>query len=473
MPGRQPAKTGRRAGETPRREFGHAGRMPRALPSAGRPEDVLAHVAPGTDVILPLANGEPVGLLDVLERENERLSEVRVHQMHALHERPYIHGRFEDRLRHVSYFLSDATREAYWAARCDLVPNHFSEMPRLLEVSTRHPLVLAAASPPDRAGYFSLGTNADYVAALIGKVPFFLEVNERMPRTFGLNQIHASQLLGYSVADRPLVEVPPAQPDDRDRAIAASIVEQIPDGATLQVGIGGIPNAVLEGLGGHRDLGIHTELLADGIVDLVEGGVATGVRKQLRRNKVEATFCLGTQRLYEWLHDNGAVELLPVDLVNDPRRIAREEDFISINATTEVDLYGQCASETIAGRYWSSSGGQADFARGAMYSPRGKAFIVLHSTTGRGRSRIRSRLTEGSVVTTLKNTVDHVVTEWGVAKLRGRSLADRARALISIAHPDHREALEREAHEAGILRAVSAPSGAPTERQAHRTAPSG
>src|SRR6185436_11903920 len=282
--------------------------------------------------------------------------------------------------------------------------------------------------------------------------PFFLEVNERMPRTFGLNQVHASQLLGYCVADRPLVEVPPATPDERDRRIAAFIVERIPDGATLQVGIGGVPNAVLEGLIGHRDLGIHTELLADGIVDLVEAGVATGVRKQLRRNKVEATFCLGTQRLYDWLHDNGAVELLPVDLVNDPRRIAREEDFISINATTEVDLYGQCASETIAGRYWSSSGGQADFARGAMYSPRGQAFIVLHSTTSSGRSRIRMRLTEGSVVTTIKNTVDHVVTEHGIARLRGASLAERARRLIAVADPAHREDIAREAHEAGMLR---------------------
>jgi acyl-CoA hydrolase len=450
--------------------------MPRALPAAGRPEDVLAHIGPGADVILPLANGEPVGLLDVLERENERLRDVRVHQMHALHERPYIHGAFGDRLRHVSYFLSGATRKAYWEGGCELVPNHFSEMPRLLEVSTRHPVVLAAASPPDRAGYLSLGANADYVASLIGKVPFFLEVNERQPRTFGLNQIHASQLLGYSVADRPLVEVPPAASDERDRKIAAYIVERIPDGATLQVGIGGIPNAVLEGLSGHRDLGIHTELLADGIVNLVEAGVATGVRKQLRRNKVEATFCLGTQRLYDWLHDNGAVELLPVDLVNDPRRIAREDDFISINATTEVDLYGQCASETIAGRYWSSSGGQADFARGAMYSTRGQAFIVLHSTTSKGRSRIRTRLTEGSVVTTLKNTVDNVVTEFGIARLRGASLAERARALIAIAHPDHREQLEREAFAGEILRGGSGGGpgpDAPDGRTKHATAPTG
>ena len=422
---------------------------------------MLAHVGPGADVILPLANGEPVGLLDVLERENERLRGVRVHQMHALHERPYIHGAFGDRLRHVSYFLSGATRQAYWEGGCDLVPNHFSEMPRLLELSTRHPIVLAAASPPDRAGYFSLGTNADYVAALIGKVPFFLEVNERMPRTFGLNQIHASQLLGFCEADRPLVEVPPAAPDERDRAIAACDRRADPRRR--------------DAAGRHRR---HPERRARrarrpprprhphraaGRRDRRprRGGVATGVRKQLRRNKVEATFCLGTQRLYDWLHDNGAVELLPVDLVNDPRRIAREDDFISINATTEVDLYGQCASETIAGRYWSSSGGQADFARGAMYSPRGQAFIVLHSTTGKGRSRIRVRLTEGSVVTTLKNTVDHVVTEYGIAELRG-ALARRPRAGADRDRPPRppRGARARGARGRDPAR-PAAPSGAP------------
>jgi acyl-CoA hydrolase len=227
-------------------------------------------------------------------------------------------------------------------------------------------------------------------------------------------------------------------------------VERIPDGATVQAGIGGIPNAVLRALRGHRDLGIHTELLSDGIVELVERGVVTGARKTLHPNRIVTTFALGTQHLYDWLHDNPGVAMLPVDYVNDPRTVARERNFVSINATTEVDLYGQCASETIAGRYWSSSGGQADFARGAMYAEGGQAFIVLHSTTSAGESRIRLHLSEGSVVTTLKNTVDHVVTEWGIAKLRGRSLADRARALIAIAHPDHRERLEREAHAAGL-----------------------
>ena len=425
----------------------------------GAAEDVLAFVPAGADVIVPMANGEPVGLLDTLEAHHARLDGVRVHQMHALQERPYIHGAYASHLRHVSYFLSHATREAYRAGTCDLVPNNFSEMPALLRSSTRCSLVAAAATPPDRHGYVSLGTNAEYVTALIGHVPFFVEMNPRMPRTFGLNQLHVSQLVGSCEADRPLVEVPPVQPDERDEAIAARIVERIPNGATLQVGIGGVPAAVMAFLRDHRDLGIHTELLSDGVMDLVERGVVTGTHKQLRPRKVVATFALGTQQLYEWLHFNAAVEMLPVDWVNDPRVIARERDFVSINATTEVDLYGQCASETIAGRYYSSSGGQADFARGAMYAEGGQAFVVLRSTTRDGRSRIRAQLTDGSVVTTLKNTVDHVVTEWGIAELRGQPIAERARALIAIAHPDHRDALEAQAREAGIIPRPAAVSG--------------
>jgi acyl-CoA hydrolase len=304
----------------------------------------------------------------------------------------------------------------------------------------------------DRHGYFSLGTNCDYVAPFIGKVPFFLEANERMPRTFGRNQIHVSQVVGWTEVDRPLVEVPPATPSEVDRRIAAQVVERIPDGATIQAGIGSIPNALLAGLTGHRDLGVHTELLSDGLIELVEKGVVTGTRKSVAPGKVVTTFALGTNRLYDFLHENPAVELLPVDFVNDPRVIAREENFVSINATTEVDLIGQCASETVGGRYWSSSGGQADFARGAMYSPHGRAFVVLPATAAGGTlSRIRATLTPGSVVTTLKNTVDHVVTEYGVADMRGRSISQRARSLIDIADPRFRDELETEARRLSYL----------------------
>jgi acyl-CoA hydrolase len=413
---------------------------------------VLEHIDDDADLIVPLANGEPVSVLDAVEAAASNLHGVRVHQMHALHDRPYLHGALRQHLLHVSYFLSPVTRPAFHEGGCELVPNHFSEVPRLLRETTRCSLVLAAASPMDRHGYFSLGTNCDYVGSFIGKVPFFLEANARMPRTFGRNQVHVSQVVGWTEVDRPLVEVPPVQPSDVDARIAAFVAERIPDGATVQAGIGAIPSALLAGLRGHRDLGVHTELLSDGLIELVESGVVNGTRKSTAPGKVVATFALGTQGLYDFLHENPSVELLPVDYVNDPRVIAEEECFVSINATTEVDLIGQCASETVAGRYWSSSGGQADFARGAMYSPRGKAFIVLPSTAGHGAiSRIRATLTPGSVVTTLKNTVDQVVTEWGVAELRGRSLSERARALIAIAHPDFRDDLERDARAAGYL----------------------
>ncbi len=422
------------------------------LPPKGRPEDALAHVGSGADLIFPLANGEPVAVLDALEANASDLEGVRVHQMHALTERPYIRGEFGDHLRHVSYFLSPATRPAWWAGTIDLVPAHFSEVPIILRRSTRCSLVIARCSPPDRHGYVSLGTNADYVASLIGLAPFFVEVDPQMPRTFGENQLHLSEVVGWCEHDAPLVEVPPAIPGPEDRAIAALVAERVPDRAAIQLGIGAIPNAVADALRGHRDLGVHTELLSDGVVDLVEAGVVTGTHKTRRRNKVVATFCLGTTRLYSWIHENAAVELIPVSWVNDPRVIATERRFVSVNATTEVDLMGQCASETMAGRYWSGSGGQADFARGAMYSDGGKGFIVLRSTThDQAMSRIRVSLTPGSVVTTLKNTVDHVVTEWGVAELRGRSLRDRARQLIGVAHPAFRDDLELGAKQVGLL----------------------
>jgi acyl-CoA hydrolase len=420
-----------------------------ALPEPGRPEDVLEHVEPGSNLIVPLANGEPVSVLDAVEAAADQLDGVRVHQMHVLHDRPYLDGRFGDRLRHVSYFLSHVTRPHFHAGGVELVPCHFSEVPMLLRRLPR-PIVLAACSLPDRHGYVSLGTNADYVAPFIGRAPFFVEANPRMPRTSGRNSIHLSQVVGWCRADRPLVEVPAAEPDEVDRRIAAAVAERIPDGACIQAGIGSIPNGVLASLHDHRELGIHTELLSDGVIDLVERGVVTGVRKVRRPGKVVATFALGTQRLYDFLDGNPAVELLPVDWVNDPRIIAQEPSFVSINATTEVDFLGQAASETIAGRYWSGSGGQADFARGAMYSLGGQGFVVLRSTAAGGTvSRIVPRLREGSVVTTLKNTIDKVVTEHGVAELRGRTIRERTHALIEVAHPAFRDELEAEAKAMG------------------------
>jgi len=237
--------------------------------------------------------------------------------------------------------------------------------------------------------------------------------------------------------------------DDR---IAAFVAERIPDQATIQTGIGSIPNAILAALVKHRDLGVHTELISDGLMELVDRGVVTGTAKQLNRTKTVGTFVLGTRQLYDFLDENAAFELWPVRYVNDPRVIAQEAGFVSINSTVSVDLVGQCASETVRGRYYSSSGGQADFARGAMFSAGGQGFVVLHSTAKNGSiSKTVPQLAPGDVVTTLKNTVAKVVTEWGVAELRGRSLRQRASALIAIAHPDQRDELRYRGHHLGYL----------------------
>lgn len=415
-------------------------------------DGVLAHVPDGADVVVPLGNGEPAGILDVLEHAAAagRLHDVRVHQMHPLRDRPYLRGEVAG-LRHVAYFLSHLTRRPYAQGHVDLVPNHFSEVPELLADVVRPALVVAACSPPDDDGWVSLGVGADYAASLIDRVPFFLEVNRSMPRTRGRHRLHLSQAAGWCEADYPLVTSDPAPAGPVEEAIAGYVADRIPDGVAVQAGIGGIPNAVLAYLRQRRDLTVHTELLSDGFAQLIDAGAVSN-RRSLVPGTTVTTFALGSERLYRWLDQRDDVAFHPVDWVNDPRVIGSIDGFVSINATTEVDLYGQCASETVAGRYWSSSGGQADFARGARYSRGGKGFIVLPSTAKGGEvSRIQVQLSPGSVVTTLKNTVDHVVTEWGVAELRGRPIADRARALIGIAHPRFRDDLEREARAQGVL----------------------
>jgi acyl-CoA hydrolase len=416
-----------------------------------QPEAVLEHIGEGDDVIVGMFNSEPLTVLDALEADAERLSDVRIHQMFPYRERRYMHGVFSG-LRHVSWFLSPANREAFHNDTCDLVPNNFSDVPSLMRRTTRCSLVLAAVSPPDRHGYFSLGTHADYVAPLIGEAPFFVEVNHRMPRTYGENQVHISQVVGWCEADYPLSELPPRPLQEADRKIAGYVAERIPNGATLQAGIGSIPNEVLGLLADHKELGVNSELLADGFVDLIERGVITGTRKRIHRNKTIAANALGSHRLYEFVKENPGVEFWPVDHTNDERNMASEESFVAINATLEVDFLGQCASESLGSEYWSSSGGQPDFARGALFSEHGQSFIVLHSTAAdESISRIVAQLHPGAAVTTFKNTVDRVVTEYGVAELRGSSIRERTRKLIGIAHPKFRDELESKAREMDYL----------------------
>lgn len=414
-------------------------------------EEVISLIDKEADIIIPIANGEPIRLLDILEDHADKLEGVKIHQMLALRSRRYIHGEFEQ-LKHVSYFLSGATRKVYQQAKMELIPNNFHEVPRMLQKVTKLSMILTVASPMDEHGYFTLGTQADYVAEFIGKVPFILEVNEHMPRTYGHNQIHISQIAGFVEHHAPLTEeiAPPVA--DKDLLIAASVIQDIQDGDTLQIGIGSVPNAVISMLKDHRHLGIHTEMLPDGIVDLVNAGAVDGTQKFTNSGKIVATFAHGSKKLYDFIDNNPVVEFLPVSTVNDPREIAKEKNIVSINATTEVDLYGQCASETVGGKYYSSSGGQIDFARGVRFAENGKGYICMASTAKNDTiSRIKLQLTPGSVVTTGKNDVDNIVTEYGIARLHGVSISERAKRLIAIAHPDFRDELLFDAKKHGFL----------------------
>ncbi|HXJ80099.1 MAG TPA: acetyl-CoA hydrolase/transferase C-terminal domain-containing protein [Candidatus Methylomirabilis sp.] len=423
--------------------------LPRPATSAAA---VLDHIRPGADLIVEVANGEPVTVLDAIEAAAGQLERVSVHQALPVHDRPYHAGAFGDRLRHFSYFLTPRLREHFERGTVDLVPNDLSSIPAIMRARTKDPLLLLSVSPPDRHGYVSLGTTACYGAALMEDVRVFVEVNPRTPRTSGRNQLHLSQVVGWVEADYPLWSPPPVQITDTDRAIASLVAERIPDGATLQIGIGAVPDAVAGLLVTRKDLGIHTEFFADGLRLLVESGAATGARKRLQRGQAVTTSSFGSPEIYQFLDENRHVEFWPGNETNDGRVIATHPNFCAVNATMQVDLLGQCASESLGSHYISSTGGQADFMRGAVLSEGGQSFIVTHATAVNGTiSRIQPTLTPGAVVTTHKNLVDKVVTEHGVAELHGRSIRQRAQALIAIAAPLFRDELKSAARRLGYL----------------------
>ncbi len=421
------------------------------VPTPSTVEELVDRLVPGTDVVVPIANGEPRAFLDEVDRRRHDLVDVRVHQMSPMRPREF-HGADRGGVQYVSYFLSEHLRAPFAEGHIELVPNDFHAVPQILRDTCHHPLLVVATSPPDRHGYVSMGLSADYAAALLHEVPVVAEVNPAVPRVRGLHNFHLRDTVGWFEASTPMVEKAPPTVTYEDRAIAGHVAALVPDGATLQMGIGAVPGLVAEMLHHHTDLGIHTELLSDSIMALVESGAVTGRRKARERGRVATTFAMGSADLYGWIDDNPAVFLLPVDICNNPQVVAEFTNFCAINATMQVDLLGQCASESIGHHYVSSTGGQADFVRGAALAPGGRSFIVTHSTAlGGSVSRIVSSLSPGAVVTAHKNVADRVVTEFGVAELKGRSLRQRAEALIEVAHPDFQEQLVAEAKEHGLL----------------------
>ena len=351
-----------------------------------------------------------------------------------------------------SWFSSAGARKAVNGGYGDFIPAYYRDIPGLM-AGYEFDAYCVAVSPMDKHGYFSLGLTSSCCEALFDRSKrIFVEVNENMPRAVACMQLHVSQVDAIIENNIPLPELPKSALDETSIIIGNLIAEQIPDGACIQLGIGAIPDATGMALKSKHDLGIHTEMFVDSMVELIECGAVNNSKKQIHRGKSVTTFAYGSKRIYDYIDDNPAIELLPVNYVNDPNVICKNDNMVSINAALEVDLWGQVCAESVGTKHMSGSGGQIDYVRGACQSKGGMSFIAFSSTAKNGTiSKIRPILTPGAVCTTSKNDVDCIVTEYGIAKLRGKSLGERAKQLIEIAHPDFRDELRFEAKKRGMM----------------------
>jgi acyl-CoA hydrolase len=410
--------------------------------------DALDHLRDGDMIVVPTGVGEPPTLLNALSEQHQRFADIKVAQILAMRKYGYFEQACRPHVRHAALFFSGASRAGGQGGWCDFIPNYFSEIPALIERGLMPAdVVFAMASPMNQHGYLALSLGTDYTMAAVAKArAVVLEVNPNVPFTHGQCHVHVSQVTALVESEDPILEVGLPRIGPVQEAIGALVAEQIEDGSTLQIGYGGIPDAVVQQLTSKRDLGIHTEMIGDGILTLVESGAVNNSRKTLMPGKMVATFALGSRRLYDFMHQNPMLEMHPSNFTNDPYIAGQNDKLVSINASLQVDLLGQCGSESIGHLPYSGTGGQVDFVRAANRSRGGKSFIVLPSTAKDGRvSRIAPTLAPGTHATTSKNDVNYVVTEWGVAQLRGKSAKQRAHALIAIAHPDFRPWLREEA----------------------------
>lgn len=415
----------------------------------------------GAKVAMSIGAGTPPALVTALA-ERARAGEARDIRFYymlcaAVAGRTIFDPDLVDRLIPMSYFHGGVER-ALDKLRgpdqhlVDFIPSHFSQIPRSMVEHVGVDTLITIVSPMDEEGYVSLGTNTDYAMAVARKpgARLIFEVNAHMPRVRGDCRVHISDITALVENDQPLLAAPPAPLSDVDIRIGEIIAGLVEDGACLQMGIGALPDAVCAGLHNHRNLGIHTELMTPGLAELVRRGVVDNSRKQTHVGTSIFTFALGDRALYDFIDDNPQAEAYPVEYVNNPAVIARNDRVVSVNATTQIDFHGACNSEYVGGRQFSASGGQVDFVRGAYMSNGGKSIIACHSTAAKGTiSRITPTLT--GPVTTGRNETHLVVTEYGMADMKGKTLSERAKALIAIAHPDFREELEREAHAMQLL----------------------
>jgi len=416
--------------------------------------DAVRQINNGDMIVVPTGVGEPPTLLTALSEQRRDFRGVQVAQILPVRKYGYFDPETAENVRHLAYFFGGASRAGGQDGWIDFVPAYFSELPMLIDRGLLPAdVVFAMASPMDEHGYFSLSLGADYTMAAIKKArAVVLEVNPNVPYANGNCHLHISQVSALVESEEPVLEVGLPKIGPVQEAIGKYVADMIPDGATLQIGYGGIPDAVVMQLTHKHDLGVHTEMVGDGIMTLVEAGVITNRKKNYQPGKMLATFALGSKKLYQFMHRNPALEMHPVDFTNDPFLASQNDNLIAINATMQVDLIGQCGSESLGCTPYSGTGGQADFVRAANRSKGGKAFIVLPSTAKENSiSRIVPTLTPGTHVTTSKNDINYVVTEHGVAQLRGKSAKQRAEALIAVAHPDFRGELREAAKRMKLL----------------------
>lgn len=409
-------------------------------------DEAVSHIRSGQRIVFSHAAGESLVLSDALVRNRALFENVEIVHMVAMGEAKYCEPGMEKHFRHNSFFLGASTRKAAKEGRADVTPVYFSEVPELFRTTLPVDAVFLNLSPPDEHGYCSFGISVDYSKPAAMEAELVIaQINPSMPRTLGDSFIHISDIDYIVEADTPLIELPPAGISEVERAIGKNCASLIEDGDTLQLGIGAIPDAVLGFLKEKKDLGIHSEMISDGIVELYEGGVITNRRKSLHAGKSIVTFLMGTRKLYDFADNNPAVELHPVDYVNDPYVIAQNERLVSVNSCVQVDLMGQIVSASVGRRQISGVGGQVDFVRGANMSRGGKSIMAMPSTAAEGRiSKIVPVIGEGAAVTTSRYDAGYIVTEYGAARLKGESLRNRAKMLIRIAHPDFRRMLAEE-----------------------------
>ena len=414
--------------------------------------EAVAGIRSGEQVYVHCASAAPSILLDALVARAEELRDVGMVHLHTEGPGPHLAAEMAGHFRHRALFVGPNARKAINEGRADYVPVFLSDVPRLFE-SGAVPLdvVLVNVTPPDAHGFCSLGVSVEAMhAAIRSATTVIAQLNAAMPRTLGDSFIHVDDIHLAVEVDVPPYERPVGKISDIERRIGQYVAELVPDGATLQLGIGAIPAATALALRDHRDLGVHTEMFTDSVVDLVEAGVINGARKERNRGKVVTAFLMGSRRLYDFVRDNPMIEMRPVDFTNDTSVIRSFSKMTAINSAIEVDLTGQVVADSIGQRIYSGVGGQMDFIRGAALASEGRAIIALPATAAGGStSRIVGVLKPGAGVVTTRAHARTIVTEYGVAELFGRSLRERAAALIGIAHPDHRDALKAEARTRG------------------------